>query len=246
MTFAVLGRDDRTGQIGGALATASINAGRVSPWARGVLPCYRPGGAIVMAHAAAAPILAHGMLDVLENGGSLEEIEPHLRAIDPNFEWRQLSLITATGQVWAKTGDTCYPYAGHQTGADWIASGNVLVGDRVVDAMATAMEEGRDLDLAERLLKAIEAGRAAGGQGNSETGESLPELSAVLSVVDGISPMPVVDLRVDYDPSAVEALRRVYERVRSLDWYFPVMWDRPGDLIGEASSRGAFDDSPLA
>lgn len=245
MTFAVLGRDDKTGQIGGALATASIDAGRVSPWARGVVPLYRPGGAIAMAHAAAAPILAHAMLDILEQGGSVDQLEPHLRALDHNFEWRQLSLITATGQMWARTGNSCYPYAGHKSGTDWVASGNALVGQRVVDAMATTMENGRDLDLAERLLKALEAGRAAGGQGDSETGESLPELSAVLYVVDGRSPMPIVDLRIDYDPSAVEALRRIYKRVRSLDWYYPVMWERPGDLIEEAANRGAFDASPL-
>ena len=157
-----------------------------------------------------------------------------MRRIDPNFEWRQLSLVTAAGQVWARTGDTCYPYAGHITGADWVASGNVLTGPSVVEAMGLAMESGRDLDLAERLLRALEAGRAAGGQGDSDAGTSLPELSSVLYVVDGRSPMPTVDLRVDHHRSAIEALRSVYDHVKSLDWYFPVMWDRPWDLIDEA------------
>lgn len=240
MTFAVLGRDQRNGQIGGALATASVDAGRVTPWARNVVPHYRNGAAIVMAHAAAAPILAHRMLDLLEEDFALIDIEPELRRIDPNFEWRQLSLITAAGQVWARTGDTCYPYAGHITGADWVASGNVLTGPSVVEAMGLAMESGRDLDLAERLLRALEAGRAAGGQGDSDAGTSLPELSSVLYVVDGRSPMPTVDLRVDHHRSAIEALRSVYDHVKSLDWYFPVMWDRPWDLIDEATARGAF------
>src|SRR5919201_5736997 len=111
MTFAVLGRDARSGEIGGALATASIDAGRVSPWARGVIPEYRPGGAIAMAHAAAAPVLAHRMLDVLEEGRPLTDIEPELRLLDPNFEWRQLSVMTAEGELWVRTGETCYPYA---------------------------------------------------------------------------------------------------------------------------------------
>jgi uncharacterized Ntn-hydrolase superfamily protein len=245
MTFAVLGRDARTGQIGGALATASIDSGRVSPWARGVVPRYTETGAIAMAHAAAAPILAHRALDVLEQGQPLADIEGELRAIDPNFEWRQMSVLTAKGELWVRTGETCYPYAGHASGADWIASGNALSGPRVVEAMADAMEAGRGLELADRLLTALEAGRDAGGQGNVETGESLPELSAVLYVVDGVSPMAVVDLRVDYDPSALEQLRKLYKHVKPLDWYFPVMWDRPWDLLEEAAARGAFDASPL-
>jgi len=224
MTFAVLGRDERTGQIGGALATASIDAGRVSPWTRGLLPTYAETGAIVMAHAAAAPILGHRALDVIEQGRPLGDIE---------------------GELWVRTGDTCYAYAGHEQGEDWIASGNALSGPAVVSAMAEAMEAGRDLELADRLLTALEAGRAAGGQGNVETGESLPELSAVLYVVDGRSPMAVVDLRVDYDPSAVEQMRRLYEHVKPLDWYFPVMWDRPWDLLEEAAARGAFEPTPL-
>jgi uncharacterized Ntn-hydrolase superfamily protein len=245
VTFAVLGRDARSGQIGGALATASIDAGRVSPWTRGLLPTYAETGAIVMAHAAAAPILGHRALDVIEQGRPLADVEGELRAIDPNFEWRQLSVLTATGELWVRTGDTCYAYAGHEQGEDWIASGNALSGPAVVSAMAEAMEAGRDLELADRLLTALEAGRAAGGQGNVETGESLPELSAVLYVVDGRSPMAVVDLRVDYDPSAVEQMRRLYEHVKPLDWYFPVMWDRPWDLLEEAAARGAFEPTPL-
>jgi uncharacterized Ntn-hydrolase superfamily protein len=198
-----------------------------------------------MAHAAAAPILGHRTLDLLEAGRPLSDLEGELRAIDPNFEWRQLSLITVSGELWVRTGETCYPYAGHDSGPDWIASGNALSGPRVVEAMGEAMESGRSRDLADRLLAALEAGREAGGQGDVETGASLPELSAVLYVVDGSSPMAVTDLRVDYDPSAVERLRKLYEHVKPLDWYFPVMWDRPWDLLDEAAARGAFDDAPL-
>lgn len=245
MTFSVLGRDQRTGQIGAALATASTNAGRVSPWARGVLPAYADTGAIVMAHAAAAPILAHRALDVLEAGRPLGDIEGELRAIDPNFEWRQMNVLTARGEVWVRTGESCYAHASHASGDGWIASGNALAGPQVVEAMAEAMEGGRDRELGDRLLAALEAGRAAGGQGNVETGESLPELSSVLYVVDGRSPMPVVDLRVDYDPSALEQLRRLYEHVKPLDWYFPVMWERPWDLLEEALKHDAFGGAAL-
>lgn len=245
MTYAVLGRDARTGQIGAALTTASTDVGRVSPWARGVVPAYTPTGAIVMAHAAAAPRLAHIALDVIEAGRPLDEIEPAIRAIDPNTEWRQVSVLTATGEVWVRTGTSCYPYAAHRTGDGWVVSGNALSGPAVVEAMAEVMERDRDRELADRLLRALEAGRAAGGQGNVETGESFPELSANLYVVDGVSPMPVVDLRIDYDPSALVRLRALYEHVRPLDWYYPVMWERPWDLLEEALARGAFSAAPL-
>jgi uncharacterized Ntn-hydrolase superfamily protein len=245
MTYAVLGRDEQTGQIGGALTTASTNAARVSPWTRGLLPEYTETGAIAMAHAAAAPILGHRMLDVIEQGRPLPEIEGELRKLDPNFEWRQLSVLTAKGETWVRTGETCYPHASHASGDGWIASGNALIGPQVVQAMAEVMEQEADRELADRLIMALEAGREAGGQGDPETGDSLPELSSRILVVDGKSPMAVVDLTVDYNPSALEHLRKLYEYVKPLDWYFPVMWERPGDLIEEALARGAFDAAPL-
>jgi uncharacterized Ntn-hydrolase superfamily protein len=245
VTFAVLGHDARTGQIGGALATDSVNSGRVTPFARGVLPTYTDTGAIVMAHAAAAPILAHRALDVLEQARPLAEIEGELRVLDPNFEWRQMNVLTAKGDVWVRTGDTCYPHASHESGEGWIASGNALSGPRVVQSMANVMASRTDLELADRLLTALEAGRAAGGQGDPETGTFSPELSTVLYVVDGKSPMPVVDLRVDYDASALEQMRRLYEYVKGLDFYFPLMWDRPWDLAEEAEKHGAWEYTPL-
>ena len=77
------------------------------------------------------------------------------------------------------------PWAGHRVGEGWTASGNALAGAHVVDAMAEALEGSADETLSERLVRSLEAGRAAGGQQDPRTKEPITELSSVLRVFDG-------------------------------------------------------------
>ena len=97
-------------------------------------------------------------------------------------------------------------WAGHVTGRDHVAMGNGLVGEGVVQAMATVFLETAELDLEERLMQALEAGQQAGG----EAKDSTPEHSAAL-LVYGSDAFSRVDLRVDEHPTPVVELRRLLD-----------------------------------
>ena len=98
------------------------------------------------------------------------------------------------------------PWAGHTTGREHVAMGNGLVGERVVEAMATVFLEAPQLDLEERLTRALEAGQQAGG----EAQDSTPHHSAAL-LVYGSDSFSRVDLRVDEHTMPVAELRRLLD-----------------------------------
>lgn len=128
-----------------------------------------------------------------------------IRARDPDREKRQVIIIDAAGRTAAFTGQETVGWRGHLIGEGYVVAGNMLVGSRVIKAMSDSFERGKS-SLAERLLKALEAGQDAGG-------DKRGRMSAALLVADErwtSSGRPLLDLRVDAHPSPVEELRRVY------------------------------------
>jgi uncharacterized Ntn-hydrolase superfamily protein len=109
----------------------------------------------------------------------------------------------------ARTGAGNKPWAGHRVERDVVVAANAVVGPEVADAMFAAFQRDPDLALWERLLGALEAGKAAGGQPGGE-------VSSGLYVVDR-EPYATVDLRVDLHPEPVAELRRL------ADAYFPLV-----------------------
>jgi len=109
----------------------------------------------------------------------------------------------------ARTGSGNRPWAGHRVDRNVVVTANAVVGAEVADSMFDAFKRGADLPLWERLLRSLEAGKAAGGQPDGET-------SSGLCVVDRDT-YPMVDLRVDLHPSPVAELRRL------ADAYFPLV-----------------------
>lgn len=131
-----------------------------------------------------------------------------MQAADPQREFRQLMVLDAAGRGAGYTGSHTRPWTGHKVGAGYVVAGNVLAGERVIDAMGAAFISAPDADLDARLLAAIEAGRDAGGQVGGSG--HLPERSAAL-IVRGRSPAEELDLRVDSHPEAVAQLRALRE-----------------------------------
>src|SRR6185503_1861997 len=120
-----------------------------------------------------------------------------------------LGCLDATGLAAARTGSGNKPWAGHRVDRDVVVAANMVVGPAVVDAMLGAFQASVALPLWERLLAALEAGKAAGGQPNGE-------VSSGLFVVDR-EPYATVDLRVDLHPEPVAELRRLAHA------YFPLV-----------------------
>jgi uncharacterized Ntn-hydrolase superfamily protein len=133
-----------------------------------------------------------------------------LKAMDPDFEYRQIGILDRSGAVSAHTGKDIGQWAGHLVGDGYVAYGNGLAGPQVVEGIVRGFMTQPDARLEHRLLQAIEGGRDAGGQANN--GVPRPERSAWIRVVDRLD-YPEIDVRVDLHTHAVAAIRRVLEAV---------------------------------
>ena len=195
-TFSIAGHCARTGQLGVAVSTADVGAGRLVTWARSGV------GAVAVQ---SWPNL-YGALDALERLEAGDDAEQALDAAiggDPGRALRQMGVVDRRGRAASWTGEECTPWAGHITGDGFAAQGNMLVGGETVAAMADTFAARADVDLAERLLVALEAGQAAGGDRRGRQ-------CSALYVVDREA-FPLWDLRVDEHPEPVAELRRIYE-----------------------------------
>lgn len=218
MTYTVIVRDSATGQLGIGIATYSLAVGASCPF-------IRPGVGAVSTQAATYPAHGPALLDMIERGTALETAFARLADSDPNFEYRQVGVVTSNGESHVHTGSQTRDWAGSLTGDGWLAMGNVLAGEHVVTAMRTALETGASRSLSERIVLALEGGRDAGGQRGLE-GKRLPERSAVVTVY-GNEPFAELDLRVDDHPDAVLELRRIFDRFSQVDGYYRDRAERP-------------------
>ena len=124
---------------------------------------------------------------------------------DPDRESRQVIIIDIEGRTATFTGKETIGWKGHLVGKDYVAAGNMLAGSKVIGAMAQTFENSKG-ELAERLLKALEAGQEAGG-------DKRGRMSAALLVMgrEQRGNRPILDLRVDEHPNPVKELRRIFE-----------------------------------
>lgn len=201
MTYTIIGRCERTGDIGVAVATYSVAVGSLCPAALSHV------GAVT-SQAFVDPEVKVLALSLLAQGYSATGALEVLLRNGQNLQYRQIGLIDREGRTAVHTGGANRVWAGSLSGANYAALGNVLVGEGVVAAMAAAFESTGTEKLSQRLLRALEAGRDAGGQIGRDA--HLPERSASL-LVRGPSELDGIDLRVDMHPQAVHELRRIYD-----------------------------------
>lgn len=196
MTFSIAGRCARTGMFGVAITTSSICVGARCPHARARV------GAVATQNIT-DPALAPMLLDHMENGLGAPAAVARIVEGRKDIEYRQLTTIDRNGAVASWTGKHILGTNAVSEGSDCIAAGNLLKSAPVPDAMTSAFAEGASLHLAERLLRSLEAGLAAGG-------EAGPVRSAAL-LVHHEQPYALVDLRCDWDDAnPVAVLRRLW------------------------------------
>jgi uncharacterized Ntn-hydrolase superfamily protein len=148
------------------------------------------------------------VLDELERGASPEEALDGVLEGDPGRETRQLGVVTADGRAASFTGASCLDWAGHRTGAGFAVQGNILAGAEVVDAMTAAYEESGGL-ITDRLVAALEAGQAAGGdrRGQQSAAVVVERAGGRAESREGID--RICDLRVEDHPEPIAELRRL-------------------------------------
>ena len=195
-TFSITARCERTGMLGVALATHAYAVGARCPH-------VRAGVGAVATQATTDPRLGILALNLLEMGFSAAKALAEVAASDPHFKHRQVGIVDRDGNSAAETGSANLGWAGHIVGRNFVAMGNYLMSARTVEAMAESFESTKALDLDERLLRAIEAGRDAGGQHGGQRSAAL--------LVYNREPFPWVDLRVDLHQEPVGELRRIFD-----------------------------------
>jgi uncharacterized Ntn-hydrolase superfamily protein len=198
MTFSIAGRCARTGMLGAVVTTSSMAVGGRCAYAQAGV------GAVLTQHRT-DPRLGPKMLEGLQHDAP-DAVLRALEAADPNLRWRQLAAIAADGKAAFFNGSRITSIAKGRGGRDCVAIGNILRTTDVVDAMVESFEASEPETLAERLVRAIEAGLAAGG-------ELKQVKSAGLLVVHRES-FPYVDLRVDLSNQPLTELRFLWELYR--------------------------------
>jgi uncharacterized Ntn-hydrolase superfamily protein len=196
VTYSIVARDPETGELGVAVQSQAFNTGAAVPWAR-------PGIGAVATQSFTDRRYGWRGLELLAAGTSPAEALARLRSDDELVDLRQVGMLAADGRRAQWTGADCVPDAGHAHGADWIAQANMVASSRVWEAMGEAFEAASGC-LAERLMVALEAAEAAGGDWRGRGG------AAVLVVPDEGEPWErVVDLRVEEGDDSLVELRRV-------------------------------------
>lgn len=199
MTFSIVGFDPETKELGIAVASKFLGVGAVVPFAKAGV------GAIATQSLANLSYGVEG-LELLEKGHSPLEVVETLTKKDENAAWRQVGIVDATGQSATYTGDDCYDWASGKAAKNYAIQGNILVSQQVVEQMEATFEQTEG-PLAERLLAALLAGDAAGG-------DSRGRQSAALLVVKengsyGGYTDRYIDLRIDDHEDPVQELGRL-------------------------------------
>ncbi len=151
----------------------------------------------------------HGVngLRLLRNNLPPRDVLKTLLRDDPEREMRQISIINVSGEKAVFTGRKTLEWSGHITGENYIVAGNALVSENVLKAMAEAFESSEGEWLAERLMRALEAGEKAGGDWRGIR-------SAAIKVAER-KPIhksrPMIDLRVDFHSKPIKELRKIFE-----------------------------------
>ena len=194
MTWSLAARDAETGQLGIGVATCAFAVGARVPFAA-------TGTGAVATQAFTNPFYGPRGLELLRCGASADEVVQALTAADEGRADRQVHVLDAAGRAAAYTGEGCVPWCGHLIGDGVTVAGNMLAGPDVVARSADAFLAGRGRPLAERLLAALDAGDAAGG-------DKRGRQSAALLVHDE-EEYALVDIRVDDHPRPLVELRRL-------------------------------------
>lgn len=225
MTYTVIGRCQRTNQIGIGVATYSLACGSFTQGAQNAFGVVMTQANVRKGNAPlAANLLSQGLSGKSVLGALIED--------DDHEALRQIGVMTRSGGSAVHTGALVQGWAGEKTGPDYLVFGNVLAGEHVIDAMARGFGEDVSLPLVERLLRSLEHGRDAGGQGYNIP--KLPERSACLVVMDKKN-YADWDLRVDLHRTAVEELRRIYKVFANYQPYYNDRDDDPSICLSQVA-----------
>lgn len=208
-TFSIVARDTKTGEMAVGVQSHWFSVGTAVSWGQA-------GVGVVATQSFVNKSFGIRGLALMKNGKTAQETMDILLSNDGGKDVRQVGIIDAKGNVAVHTGKNCVDFAGHIKGTNYSVQSNMMLNNKVPAAMAKAFEDNWKLPLAERVLKALEAGQAVGG-------DIRGKQSAALLVVKGTSTNKpwdedhLVDLRVDDHQTPLVELARLLKIKRAYD-----------------------------
>lgn len=196
MTWSIIARD-ASGALGIAIASRFFAVGVLCPH-------VRSGVGAVSTQALVNPSYGPEGLDLLAQGIEPQQVIERLVMQDSGRDHRQVHVMDAAGRSAAHTGSACIEWCGHRAGSGFSVAGNMLAGSAVIAATASAYEASAGEPFSERLLLALEAGDAAGGDKRGRQAAAL--------LIYTTESYPALDLRVDDHEESLRELRRLYEK----------------------------------
>jgi len=198
-TYSIVAYDKETGQLGVAVQSHWFSVGSIVPWAESGIGAIATQSFVEVSYGPLG-------LELMRAGKSPEEALAALIQADKNEDVRQVAMVDAKGRVAAHTGKNCIPEAGHFIGDGFSCQANLMLNNTVWDAMAKAFQHTQG-ELADKLLAALEAAEAEGG-------DIRGKQSAALIVVKGESSGVwwkdrLYDLRIEDHPTPVKEIKRL-------------------------------------
>ena len=224
MTFSIVARCPRTGEFGIAAITALPAVGKL-------LTHAAPGAGAIATQARLNPYLGIDGIRLLQSGMWADEVIEALRQHDPRMDRRQLGVIDRDGRAAIWTGESCKPWAGGQAHRDFCVQGNRLEGPQVIEHAVRAFGEKPNTPLVERLIRALAAGMAEGG-------DRKEERSSTVYVVAS-EEYPLWDIRVDDHDDPVGELMRLHSV------FAEKLLPHIGRMATRANPAGIFEDGDV-
>lgn len=219
MTYSILARDPETGWCGMAVASRFFAVGHICLWSEGHV-------GLVSTQALINPTNGRRALEGLREGLAPATVVERLVRADPASDQRQLHLLAWDGRTAAVTGERCVDWCGHRTADDLSVAGNMLAGPAVVAATFESFRAGAGPDLPARLLAAMRAGEAAGGDHRGRQSAAL--------AIQGPEPFQRLNLRADDHADPLGELERLYHVARERYLAFARSYPTPAQPAGLA------------
>jgi uncharacterized Ntn-hydrolase superfamily protein len=197
-TYSIVARDADTGEVGVAVQSHWFSVGSIVSWAR-------PGIGAVATQSIGEPSYGPGLLDLLAEGVEPADALARLTAADDRAQFRQVAVVDGSGRVAVHTGESCIAFAGDRTGDGYSVQANMMASPAVWPAMAEAFEAAEG-PLARRLLAALRAAEAAGGDARGRQSSAI-----VVAPAEGEPWRLSVDLRVEDHPEPLDEIERLLD-----------------------------------
>lgn len=223
-TFSIVAIDQQTGEMGVGVQSHWFSVGNVVAWAKS-------GAGVVATQSFVNKSFGPKGLIMMQSGLSSEEALQTLLKADEGREVRQVGMIDKNGHIASHTGDKCIDFAGHIVGKNYSVQANMMLNSAVPQAMSKAFENSAGQPLAERILLALQAAQAEGGDIRGKQSAAM-RVVRIESSGEPWNDDYVVDLRVDDHPEPIAEIARLLNVQRAYEYM------NAGDLFVETGEMG--------